>query len=105
MWVLTGERERFCGIHLGGKSIRIADEAAGRGDDRLEPVDSSPVVTASLALRPSCAAYCCMIRKPAYACRKPTAHRNASPESERMSQTERCWVRHARVSAAKIFGA
>src|SRR5688572_13970073 len=28
MWVLTGERECFCGIHISGKSIRIVDDAA-----------------------------------------------------------------------------
>jgi len=28
MWVLTGEREYFCGIHISVKSIRIVDEAA-----------------------------------------------------------------------------
>jgi hypothetical protein len=27
MWVLTGERECFCGIHISGKSIRIVDDA------------------------------------------------------------------------------
>jgi hypothetical protein len=43
MWVLTGERERFCGIHNSGKVNQIADEAAG-GGTLLEPVDSSPVV-------------------------------------------------------------
>ena len=30
MWVLTGERECFCGIHIIGKSIRIVDDAASR---------------------------------------------------------------------------
>ena len=43
MWVLTGERERFCGIHLSGKVNQIADEAAGGGRS-FEPVDSPPVV-------------------------------------------------------------
>jgi hypothetical protein len=44
MWVLTGEPERFCGIHIGGKSIRIVDEPAGRGDDRLNRSTVPPVV-------------------------------------------------------------
>src|SRR4029453_13333328 len=28
MWVLTGERECFCGVHISGKSIRIVDDAS-----------------------------------------------------------------------------
>jgi hypothetical protein len=43
MWVLTGERERSCGIHNSGKVNQIADEGAG-GGTLLEPVDSPPVV-------------------------------------------------------------
>src|SRR4029453_12942332 len=35
MWVLTGERECFCDLHISGKSIRIVDDVAGRGDDLL----------------------------------------------------------------------
>jgi hypothetical protein len=37
MWVLTGEREYFCGIHISVKSIRIVDEAASREQERLDP--------------------------------------------------------------------
>jgi hypothetical protein len=37
MWVLTGEREYFCGIHISVKSIRIVDEAASREEERLDP--------------------------------------------------------------------
>jgi hypothetical protein len=37
MWVLTGEREYFCGIHISVKSIRIVDEAASREHERLDP--------------------------------------------------------------------
>jgi hypothetical protein len=42
MWVLTGEPERFYSIHIGGKSIRIVDEAAGGGDDRLNRSTARP---------------------------------------------------------------
>jgi hypothetical protein len=35
MWVLTGERDCFCGIHISGKSIRIVDDVAGGGNDLL----------------------------------------------------------------------
>ena len=44
MWVLTGERERFCGIHLSGKVNQIADEAAGGGDAPWNRSSSSPVI-------------------------------------------------------------
>jgi hypothetical protein len=40
MWVPTGERE--C-IHIGGKSIRIGDDVAGRGDDLLNRANGPPI--------------------------------------------------------------
>ena len=41
MWVPTGERE--C-IHIGGKSIRIGDDVAGRDDDLLNRANGPPIV-------------------------------------------------------------
>ena len=35
MWVLTGERKCFCGIHISGKSIRIGDDAASKRIEHL----------------------------------------------------------------------
>jgi hypothetical protein len=36
MWIPTGKRECLCGLHIGGKSIRIVDDVAGRGDDLVK---------------------------------------------------------------------
>ena len=33
MWIPAGERECFCGLHIGGKSIRKVADVAGRGED------------------------------------------------------------------------
>ena len=46
MWVLTGERERFCGIHISGKSIRIVDDAASRRVEHLfDTLETCPLLT------------------------------------------------------------
>jgi hypothetical protein len=44
MWVFTGERERFCGIHLSGKVNQSRRRGRWPGRRLFEPVDSSAVV-------------------------------------------------------------
>ena len=45
MWVLTGERERFCCIHIIGKSIRMTALILTAWPPLLRPEDFEEVVT------------------------------------------------------------
>jgi hypothetical protein len=44
MWVLTGERERFCVIHLSGKVNQNRRRGRWPGRRSFAPVDSPPVL-------------------------------------------------------------
>jgi hypothetical protein len=80
MWVLTGERERFCGIHICGKVNQNRRRGRWPGPRLFEPVDSPPVVigvngTAIITW----AAYCWMIQKLAYASARVAMELRTSP--------------------------
>jgi hypothetical protein len=78
-----GERERFCGIHIGGKVNQNRRRGGWPGPRSFEPVDSPPVVIGvtgtAIIMR---AAYCWMIQKLAYASARVAIELRTSPRGD-----------------------